>query len=669
MAVRRKRKIEALDKSEVSRQKILSNYIRQQLQRQMRRVLPQSRDLDLAADEMEEILSPEKSGNSKSRTPSPKKKLLVEAVAGPSSSGRANSSEDPFHKALEEFREKFESTVNDDGEGLGYLEAAEVVSSSSEEEDSSRGYYGMDYSENFSVINTPDFSELPLETQHEILFEMQESRKMNSWGKIEQMPQDLRDFSSYQMERLVKRRYLQKKIQSVQQEMGQKHIHVQNLDELLKMDYDFTGNKSEVIGSQDKGCVLVKKKLPVKKNTGAEGAGTSSQKGVIKPEPQIITIDDDEWNDDDEGSSDEDNGVESIDSKVIKSNSANGGTESREDSELTEEEQLGIAIQLSLAESWVGGKNPSEKEVPRKSPESLDTLITHQQSENISRSLSSSSGSFTSSLISKQVELSPESFVKNVSMQNQQRQSDLQPSNSVATKLQLSQTSSVSKFLDTVGFSSKVTFHSSATAAQLSPVKIAHFKPDSEDSSSESDFEVVEELEVESESCLQNNESVIKPQSSVAAVIALDEISKTAPPEDDIFADIFMAEAERSKETDLSAAETTFAKDVSVADKNDTSEKDWDSDPDTSSLQEREPISSVRETPESEVSELSKEEFLSKLTRTSAASASDSSKSGNITSNQSITRTLGRRPGQSNGDNSVKFITAQYMQAQVIITY
>lgn len=203
LANRRKRKIEAEDKSEVLRQKILANYVRQQLQNQTKQVLP-------TVAELEERLH--------SQSGSPKK--------SPAKRGRERF--DELDSALQTFREKFTAQTTEDIDRVDRV-VVEGGDESSSSEDEGAGRYGMDYAENFTTIVSKDFDGLPLETQHEILFEMQESRKMNSWGKMEVMPKNLHDFSNYQMDRLVKRRFLQKKIQSVQKEMGQKHVHVQNL--------------------------------------------------------------------------------------------------------------------------------------------------------------------------------------------------------------------------------------------------------------------------------------------------------------------------------------------------------------------------------------------------------------------------------------------------------
>jgi len=117
---------------------------------------------------------------------------------------------------------------------------------------------------------------------------MQESKKTNSWNKMSELPRDAGEFSSFQVDRLLKRRFLQKKIQSVQKEMGQRHIHVQNLDELATYEAEF-GTEAQVVGSRDKGALLLKPKL----NPTNSIPGTSTdQSGMSRKKNQTGTAED-----------------------------------------------------------------------------------------------------------------------------------------------------------------------------------------------------------------------------------------------------------------------------------------------------------------------------------------------------------------------------------------
>ncbi|KAI5704846.1 hypothetical protein M8J75_009396 [Diaphorina citri] len=81
-------------------------------------------------------------------------------------------------------------------------------------------------------INSEQFSALPPDMRHEILTELLEQRKLSSWHKMHEMPQESDNFSSYQMERLLKRRAIQKKLDETAGELGE---HVMSLGELESM--------------------------------------------------------------------------------------------------------------------------------------------------------------------------------------------------------------------------------------------------------------------------------------------------------------------------------------------------------------------------------------------------------------------------------------------------
>ncbi|KZS15801.1 DNA repair complementing XP-G cells-like protein [Daphnia magna] len=71
-------------------------------------------------------------------------------------------------------------------------------------------------------VTSEAFRALPTEIQHEILLELRDTRKQSSWNKLHQMPQEADDFSGFQMERLLKRRNLQQRLDEVVKEIGQK---------------------------------------------------------------------------------------------------------------------------------------------------------------------------------------------------------------------------------------------------------------------------------------------------------------------------------------------------------------------------------------------------------------------------------------------------------------
>lgn len=51
-------------------------------------------------------------------------------------------------------------------------------------------------------LNSDKFRMLPVQSQVELLMELRERRKQNSWAKIHEMPKQAQDFSGFQLERL-----------------------------------------------------------------------------------------------------------------------------------------------------------------------------------------------------------------------------------------------------------------------------------------------------------------------------------------------------------------------------------------------------------------------------------------------------------------------------------
>lgn len=536
LTARRQRKLQSLDKAEVSRQRILSAYLQQQLQRHAKRALPPSLRMQARLGQI---------SSNKSPSVSPKKRK-------PGSTTADDRSQDAVDEDLESFRAALVAKLEDDMDEVNPQHG--TASDSDDEVNPQTYHYGVDYSENFGVIQAPEFDTLPLETQHEILFEMQESRKMNSWGKFDKMPKDLSKFSNFQMDRLVKRRTLQKKIQSVQQEMGQRHIHVQNLDDLLKMDYDFA--KKDVVGSRDDGFVLIKSQEPQKgKKEDVPKPGTS--KSAENTVPEVITIDDfveDNSSDEDRQKDFPATGIPPADSRK----SAQGDSEKKKRSTASDEEaeDLKLAIQLSLVES---GKLERESATSETDPAAKQ---------------SSGSGSEPSiHQISSQPESNSEPHhTRNEIKEGEIEHKDSANDNALLLNIQSSQMSHCAKFLDTIGFhvplptvvekvggqrSSTIVTQSipekslNAQSALLSSAAEAEpEKKPVETSSSDDDddeFEEVEEISPGMPSFVEKSSSLGKRET--VATIDLTAIqSSSLDQSDDLFADIFSKDVESLKE-------------------------------------------------------------------------------------------------------------------------
>lgn len=85
-------------------------------------------------------------------------------------------------------------------------------------------------------VNSSHFKSLPADIRHDILIDIKETRKQNSWAKLRELPIESKDFSSYQMGRLLKRRQVQVSLEGAEKEMGGKVWSISELESLLTED-------------------------------------------------------------------------------------------------------------------------------------------------------------------------------------------------------------------------------------------------------------------------------------------------------------------------------------------------------------------------------------------------------------------------------------------------
>ena len=69
-------------------------------------------------------------------------------------------------------------------------------------------------------VESTAFTSLPVEVQYEVLTEIKERRKQNSWHKMAEMPQEAEGFSGFQLQRLRKRKQVQRTLEDVGKTMG-----------------------------------------------------------------------------------------------------------------------------------------------------------------------------------------------------------------------------------------------------------------------------------------------------------------------------------------------------------------------------------------------------------------------------------------------------------------
>ena len=70
-------------------------------------------------------------------------------------------------------------------------------------------------------VTSSSFTSLSKELQYEVLNELKGKRKQNSWAVMHQMPKKAEDFSGFQFQRLMRRKQIQRKLETVSQEISE----------------------------------------------------------------------------------------------------------------------------------------------------------------------------------------------------------------------------------------------------------------------------------------------------------------------------------------------------------------------------------------------------------------------------------------------------------------
>ncbi|XP_063701069.1 DNA excision repair protein ERCC-5 [Culicoides brevitarsis] len=99
-------------------------------------------------------------------------------------------------------------------------------------------------------VTHPLFKQLPADKRHAILFELKETRKQSSWGRLHEMPADANNFAEFQMKRLLKRRNVQVSLEEAELEMGGKSLTLMELDQLMREDGIVEGGSDEIKGQR-----------------------------------------------------------------------------------------------------------------------------------------------------------------------------------------------------------------------------------------------------------------------------------------------------------------------------------------------------------------------------------------------------------------------------------
>ncbi|NP_001153363.1 mutagen-sensitive 201 [Nasonia vitripennis] len=136
-------------------------------------------------------------------------------------------------------------------------------------------------------VNTEEFKNLPADVRYDILTDLKETRKQNSWGRIHELPAGSNNYSGFQVKRLLKRRYVQESLEVAEKEMGGKTLTLEELDRLLTDQGIETMQKQDAafrIASDSTTRVVYVKDKPALQNN--EESNDSSKSSTSKPKEQ-----------------------------------------------------------------------------------------------------------------------------------------------------------------------------------------------------------------------------------------------------------------------------------------------------------------------------------------------------------------------------------------------
>ncbi|CAH2104274.1 unnamed protein product [Euphydryas editha] len=122
---------------------------------------------------------------------------------------------------------------NDDLFKLPALPEKEIESESESESEDEHSTSTSSIDLHSIDLESENIKNMPLKEKYDLLVELKETRKMNSWGKLHTLPKDSNNFSNFQMERLLKRRKLQECLEETEKEMGDGCMSLNELESLL----------------------------------------------------------------------------------------------------------------------------------------------------------------------------------------------------------------------------------------------------------------------------------------------------------------------------------------------------------------------------------------------------------------------------------------------------
>ena len=133
-------------------------------------------------------------------------------------------------------------------------------------------------------LESENFKSLPLQTRHEVLVELQDSRKDNSWATINQMPGDSNDFASFQMNRLLKRHKFQETIDGVRSTIQQ--VKSAELEREMFGDLEKHVSQTHKIASEDTAHSIVLTRKTAEEEGEKKATKEEKGKSLMKTKPK-----------------------------------------------------------------------------------------------------------------------------------------------------------------------------------------------------------------------------------------------------------------------------------------------------------------------------------------------------------------------------------------------
>uniref|UniRef100_A0A1E1WII3 XPG N-terminal domain-containing protein n=1 Tax=Pectinophora gossypiella TaxID=13191 RepID=A0A1E1WII3_PECGO len=181
------------------------------------------------------------------------------------------------------------NTANDDLFKLPALPQKDEESESDSEEDSSGSVIDL-----HSVdLESDNFKTLPTKEKYDLLIELKETRKMNSWRKIHELPKKSDNFSDFQMQRLLKRRKVQECLQETEKEMGDSGMSLNDLESLLNdegIDTKIESLPTRRIASDNNTRILMIKNVKQALAEAKQRKEAAERKEQNKEEEQSTTV-------------------------------------------------------------------------------------------------------------------------------------------------------------------------------------------------------------------------------------------------------------------------------------------------------------------------------------------------------------------------------------------